>query len=434
MEFITVNSHTTGKFSKKTINGRSHIVTKMRPIRGDIAMNRIYYPNAEVKKSFTQFQNMIAPANHPRVNGHNISAYHPLAINANNIGGFIQNPTMKGKDVIVDFVLDIETANNSEDGKETVRRIEEGEKIGVSTGLTIDQLTVKNGKDEFGKDFSHEGVGFTFDHVAILLNEEAAGDHAGTEMLTNSDMEEDITVINLDKMMVTNELTVHELRNQLESMISTGLSDTFVWVEEIFIDSRRFIFSMEDSTGRKFFQQSYAVDDSDTVSLVDDRKEVIKKIEFEEVTNTNQKVDDMDLEKLVLALIANGLTGKDKGQLMAMSESELGTFLVNTTTADEAKEILSNAGFDFKAFESFTENKESFDAWMKSEDEKLVNIRKDIVENSDYTDDMLEGKGEPELLALKSLTENKAKPTKRIGGAVMNSGDSSEDKVAASWD
>ena len=432
MKFITVNSHTTGKFSKKTINGRNHIVTKMRPIRGDIAMNRIYYPNAEVKKSFTQFQNMIAPANHPTVNGHSISAYHPLAINANNIGGFIQNPTMKGKDVIVDFVLDIETANNSEDGKETVRRIEAGEKIGVSTGLTIDQLTVKNGKDEFGKDFSHEGAGFTFDHVAILLNDEAAGSHAGTEMLTNSDMDEDITVINLDKMMVTNELTVHELRQQLESMISSGLSDVFVWVEEIFIDSRRFIFSMEDSVGRKFFQQSYAVDDSDTVSLISDRKEVIKKIEFEEVTNTNQQVDDMDHEKLVLALIANGLKGKDKDQLMAMSESEIATLVV-ITTPDEAKAILTNAGFDFEAFDLFTTNKESFDAWKKSEDEKLVTLKKCIVENSDYTDVMLEGKGESELLALKSLTENKAKPTKRIGGAVTNSGDSSEGKVAVSW-
>ena len=434
MKLITVNSHTTGKFSKKTINGRNHIITKMRPIRGDIAMNRIFYPNAEVKKSFTQFQNMIAPANHPRVNGHSVSAYHPLAINANNIGGFIQNPTMKGKDVIVDFVLDIETANNSEDGKETVRRIEAGEKIGVSTGLTINQLTVKNGKDDFGKDFSHEGAEFTFDHVAILLNDEAAGDHAGTEMLTNSELDEDVTVINLDKMMVTNELTVHQLRQQLELMISSGLSDVFVWVEEIFIDSRRFVFSMEDSQGRKFFQQTYAVDDSDTVSLVDDRKEVIKKIEFKEVTNNNQQVNDMDHEKLALALIANGLTGKDKDELMAMSESELGAFLVNTTTPDDAKKILTNAGFDFEAFDFFTANKTSFDAWKKSEDEKIGVLKNHIVENSDYTDEMLTGKDELELLALKSLTENKAKPTKRIGAGVTVSNVGDDGKVSVNWD
>ena len=50
---IAINTHTSGKFKRETINSRSHIVTTMRPIRGDIAMNGILYPNDEVKKTFT---------------------------------------------------------------------------------------------------------------------------------------------------------------------------------------------------------------------------------------------------------------------------------------------------------------------------------------------------------------------------------------------
>ena len=424
---ITINSTTNGKFQKKRINGREHIITKIMPIRGDTAMNRIMYPNAEVQKSFTQLNNLIAPSSHPVVNGQNVSAYHPLAINANNIGAFLKNPKMKGKEVIAEFVIDVDVANQSDDGKETIRRIEANEQVAVSTGLTINQLTPKTGKDDFGKDYDHVGNGFQFDHVAVLLNEEAAGAHAGTQLVTNNDIagkDKEVSIINLNKMMVVNELSVRELRDQLEVLISPTTDKTWSWICEIFPDSRTIFYKIDQSgQPEQAFKQSYAVDDSDTVSLLDDRKQVERKVEFVEVTN-QQEVDDMDKEKLVLALITNGLTSKTKDELMAMSESDLAALVQKPITEDQAREVLTNSGFDFAGYENFQANAESFKSFQESEAERLGKIREEIVTNSDYTPELLEGKSEAELLILQKTVSTK--PTPRIGHGVVNSTTPSE--------
>jgi len=429
MDFITINTRTTGKFKKKKIGGRDHIITSMRPIRGNTAMNGILYPDIEVQKSFMQFDNMLAPSKHPKINGQNVSAFHPMAINSHNIGGFTQNPKKKGKDVFVDFVLDIEVANNTDDGKELIRRIENGEKVGVSTGLTINRLTPKKGKDDFGKDFTNVGEGFEFDHIAILLNEEAAGGHAGTELITNSDLDEDITIINLDKMTVTNELTVHELRNQLEALVDseTGTNHQS-FIEEIFIDSRSFIFASMSNPSHKLFKQSFAVDDSDTVSLVDDRKEVKKEITFVEVTqNTDHEVDEMDKKLFIMALRANGVITNSEDELTAMSETELATlFKAKPVSVENAKEVLTKDGFDFTGYDNFVAKKEVFNTFETAEETRLNELREGIIANSDYTTEMLTGKSEDELKVLQSMSTNK-KPTKRIGAGVIHQTNSSDD-------
>ena len=192
---VLINSKTSGKFKREDIDGRSHIVTTMMPIRGDITMNGIFYPDKEVEASFMQLNMLPAPNGHPTVNGVNVPAFHPVANNKHNIGGFLRNPRKKGKRVFVDFLLDEEVANNSEAGKETIRRIEAGERIGVSTGLGIANVINKTGTDDFGKKYLREGKVFNFDHVATLLNETAAGEHAGTELILNEE-NEDILVYN----------------------------------------------------------------------------------------------------------------------------------------------------------------------------------------------------------------------------------------------
>ena len=96
MPYITINTYTTGKFKKTKINGRPVIITTMRPIRGDTAMNRIMYPDKQVQNSFMQFNNMLTPSGHPKVNGQSVSAFHPMAINSSHIGGSTQNTKKKG--------------------------------------------------------------------------------------------------------------------------------------------------------------------------------------------------------------------------------------------------------------------------------------------------------------------------------------------------
>lgn len=407
---VLINSRTSGKFKRELIDGRSHLVTIMMPIRGDITMNSKFYPDTEVANSFEQLNMLPAPHGHPMVNGINVPAFHPVANNKHNIGGFLRSPRKKGKRVFVDFMLDEEIANNSEAGKETIRRIESGEKIGVSTGLTINQVTNKAGEDDFGKPFNQEVAGFNFDHVAILLNEAAAGEHAGTELVLNEEGET-IEVATI----VANELSTSDIHEAISALIRTSFQEgSFVWIMDIFPESKTFVFSVEEKNSpTKLFKQSFAFDLHGEVEVLGDRIEVQRITEFvtKESFNTLDEVNDMDKNKVVLAIIGNSsnkFTVSDNARLLAMPDDEL-TALIATNTADEdsSKTLLTNAGYDLKAYDNFMANKEKFEAFIASEDSRLKVLRDDIVANSTYTPELVANKSEEELNVLQTLISPK---------------------------
>lgn len=412
---ILINTRTSGKFKREQIDGRPHLVTTMMPIRGDITMNKKFFSDEEVGKSFMQLNMLPAPNGHPTVNGIAVSAFHPVANNKHNIGGFLRNPRKKGKRVFVDFMLDEEIANNSDEGKEVIRRIEAGEKIGVSTGLTIRQITNKQGEDDFGKAFNQEVFGFNFDHVAILLNEAAAGEHAGTELVLN-EAGEDILVCSfaLEGELLLNELSTSEMHEALNKLINIGLADnSFAFVIDVFPESKTFIFRSDS----KLFKQSFAVDQNEEFSLLNDRIEGSIKEEFIPVTTTNQEVDDMDKSKIVLAIIgnsANKFTVADNDRLMAMSDPDLNAIISTSTDANAAKQILTNSGFDFTAYDNFVANKAAFETYLAAEETKLTELKTTIVASSDYTTEMLKGKSVEELTVLNSMIKPETKVAKRI--------------------
>ena len=178
LQKIAVNSKSSGRFSSENINGRDHIVTSMLSIELDSVMNGLLYQADKVTAAISQLHLKLAPASHPTVNGKHVSAFHPLAINANHFGGFLRDTTMDGKKAITELVIDVEASGKSDDGTEIVRRIKAGERIGVSTGLTAKVINKKGSVK--GKKFTGIVDDITFDHVAILLDEAPAGDNTFT--------------------------------------------------------------------------------------------------------------------------------------------------------------------------------------------------------------------------------------------------------------
>ena len=175
---ITVNSRSTGKYRKEVLNNRPHLVTTMVSIEGDSVMNRLFYPLGEVESAFNQLDALPAPAGHPKVGDKHVDAFHPLAMNAFNVGAFVKSPTMSGNQVINEIWIDIEVANKDERGKEFMRRIQKGERVGVSTGLNAD---VSNESGEHnGKPFRGSVSNIKFNHVAFLLETDPAGDNTYT--------------------------------------------------------------------------------------------------------------------------------------------------------------------------------------------------------------------------------------------------------------
>jgi hypothetical protein len=438
---IIVNSRTSGKFTREIIEGDSHIVTTMMPIRGDIAMNKRLYSNAEVDSSYMQLNMLPAPHGHPTVNGIKVPAFHPIANNKHNIGGFLRNPRKKGKRVFVDFLLNETVANNSEEGRAVIKRIEENKKVGVSTGLTAESVVTNSGTDDFGAPYDAVLGGLHFDHVAILLNEVAAGEHAGTELILNEN-NEDISVSSIPDNILVNELSSSEIRDSLSNLIRPAPHNlgNYGWINDIYPESKTFIYQLENEATRTslIYKQAYAINLEGEVVLVGDK--IAGKLETvftPAIMANNNEVDDMDKNAIVLAIIANSanaFTINDNTRLQAMTDDELNSIIATGVDAAGAKTILANAGFKFEDYDKFIANEAEFNAYMTSEETRLNTIRESIVANSKYTTEMLTNKSEEELNLLSTLIkpegEHKQRANEQEAGKMHNnSADSDEPAV-----
>lgn len=277
-QFVFINSHTSGNVHIESIGGREHIVTKMVSIVGNTVMNNIFYPNDEVVNSMHQLDMIKAPIGHPKVNGVNVSISHPVGDNIHNVGAFVRSPRMEGMKVINDLCIDVERANQSDNGKELVRRINAGEHVGVSTGLNL-QIENISGTGDDGVAFERIGRNFQFDHVAVLLNEASAGEHVGT------------AVVNAyGGKMIINEINVLTLEDRIDTLLRDENPDmsVSVWSIAIFTESKTFIYRIRrDGFPVRLFRRGYSIDSDDNVTLLDDAVEVRKKVEFVPIGGTS---------------------------------------------------------------------------------------------------------------------------------------------------
>ncbi len=173
-------------------NGRDVVVVPSATLPDNVIMNGILYPADEIGKSFHQLNRKPAPLGHPVVNGKFVSASDPEGINSTYIGAWNENVRREGGRVLLDKVIDVQIANQSEGGKAVLAAIEAGGPIHTSTGL-LATLDVVNAS-------THKRVArnMVFDHDAILLGEAgAATPEQGVGMLVNADgAEEEVEVIN----------------------------------------------------------------------------------------------------------------------------------------------------------------------------------------------------------------------------------------------
>jgi uncharacterized protein YoxC len=179
-------------------NGRKVIVVPSSTLPDNVVMNGIRYPADEIEKSFFTLNRTPAPFGHPKVNGKYVSATDPEGINISHIGAWNENvrrePFGDGSNIVkLDKVIDVEVANQSENGKAVLKAINDGGPVHTSTGLFCELDTSNAEGDEKGSARS-----IYFDHDAILLNEDgAATPSQGVGMMVNASGDaEEIEVVN----------------------------------------------------------------------------------------------------------------------------------------------------------------------------------------------------------------------------------------------
>ncbi|NDV52118.1 hypothetical protein [Salipiger sp. PrR003] len=184
-------------------NGRDVIIVPSATLPDDVVMNNILYPADEIEKSFASLNRTPAPAGHPLINGKFVSARDPEGINIGWIGAWNENARREGGRVLLDKVIDVQTANQSERGKAVLEAVDKGDPIHTSTGLLCN-LEAANGDVSY----KHIARDIDFDHDAILLGEEgAATPDQGVGMFVNSaGQAEELEVINSAIDMADQEL------------------------------------------------------------------------------------------------------------------------------------------------------------------------------------------------------------------------------------
>lgn len=185
-------------------NGRDKIIVPSATLPDDVVMNGIMYPADEIEGDFEKgtgyrtLNGKLAPFGHPTIEGAFVSASHPDGLAAAWIGAHNENVRREvGSDgrsrVLLDKVIDVARAKESDGGKAVLDAIEKGEPIHTSTGL------IGNVEDApEGSPYKMIMRNMVFDHDAILIGEEgAATPDDGVGIFVNSKGEEEqIEVVN----------------------------------------------------------------------------------------------------------------------------------------------------------------------------------------------------------------------------------------------
>lgn len=182
----------TGKLRREKRDGRDLIIVPSATLPDNVVMNAIRYPAAVIETSYQTLEGTPAPLGHPVVNGKFVSARDPQGIVRGFFGSWNENVRRESGKVLLDKVIDVAFANQSEGGKRVLEAVDKGEPIHSSTGLLATLIPVENATD--GAKFEADTM--LFDHDCWLLDEPgAATPEQGVGIFVNAAGDE-IEVIN----------------------------------------------------------------------------------------------------------------------------------------------------------------------------------------------------------------------------------------------
>ena len=201
------------QIKRETINGEDHYRIPSATLPDNVVMNDGLYPAQEIESSYRSLEGTPAPLGHPKVGNSFVPASSPHAINQHWVGAWNENVRRQGGRVLLDKVVNVRVANQSEGGRQLIQAIEKQSPIHTSTGLQL-EVKAANGESR-GKKYSWIAQNMQFDHDAILLGEPgAATPSEGVGMFVNAEgNESEVLTANVeltdDEEMAITEMAEH---------------------------------------------------------------------------------------------------------------------------------------------------------------------------------------------------------------------------------
>tara|TARA_R110002049_G_scaffold275507_1_gene453582 strand:+ start:348 stop:1466 length:1119 start_codon:yes stop_codon:yes gene_type:complete len=184
-------------------------------------MNNIKYPADENAKGMKTLNGMPMTLTHPADNdGRNVSVFSPDGIDFYS-GGKITNTYNKDGVWYADSDIDEKKLRASDMGEYFANRLDSGEPIGVSTGLTFEA------NNESGDGYKMIARNMSFDHLAMLHESEKPAGGDATVMRFNG---EDVQAFNFDDIKPVKEESTESIitrtLNAFAKKFSMGYNNT----------------------------------------------------------------------------------------------------------------------------------------------------------------------------------------------------------------
>lgn len=363
-----------------------------------IVMNEMLYPGTELSDGAASLDGKPAPAGHPKnAAGQFISASNGEALLASYAGAICRNARHEGGRTLVDVVVNEAQARAHPDGLKLVERLDaaisgnNADPIHVSTGVFVKAIAA-NGESR-GKAYQRIATNLEYDHLAFLLNERGAGTpEEGVGMFLNAEGQPEpverveVNHVPEDKRSAGLKAWVMRLlgnRNEISfDQISSGLYRALpdgAWLQEVFDR-----YAIWTDTQGKLWRQDYSVSSDGSVAFSGQAVEVTRKVEYEPVTNRQEK--DIVKDKILAALNAAGIKteGLDESALLAAYNSLVANAAVapvqEKLTASNSKlaelTLAANAAADAELATLATELSTNSKGTLTADDFKAMGLKR----------------------------------------------------------
>lgn len=237
---MTINA---SKIQRDVRNGHEVVILKdTLAMTLPSVMNRKLYTRELFANHYQELSDVLAPISHPKkASGELLPAGNPIAVNEFHGGASNENPRLldDGR-VLVDIVINVDYAGMVPKGQElmtVVNAIESGQEsyLATSTGLFFAANAEKGNLN--GKEYDSIITACKFDHNAILINEQPAGELCG--FTANNEAVEQVSLMDaIDSRKPSlfskvkcyfgaNTLTIEDVYNQLSTLVNGDITAVY---------------------------------------------------------------------------------------------------------------------------------------------------------------------------------------------------------------
>lgn len=415
MEVIKVNLESTYSVRETEWDGKNYIIVPVVMMVEGVH-NGQYHSSEELGMVVPAWNGIPVTIGHPEERNNFISANSPSVLSDWAVGR-IFNAYMDGEKLKAEAWIDIEKLETM--SPRTLTMLRANEVIEVSVGVFQDSVEEEGTWNE--EQYNIVAKNLRPDHLALLPDEVGAcsvEDGCGvrvnqqqTESLKTKGKEfnnvkegktykvqEDGIIIH-PMVLSNNKMSLIELLDKVTSVVYSMDSESeSYYIQEVYEDAVIYSVRNRNSNEVAMYKRTYQINSDGTIELTGDPVKVMKKVEYEIVTNKKEEKMCNTCKEKASALIANEkthFTEDDRSWLEGLSEDKLDKMIPKTVTVTTNKEVSLE-----EAWRIVKEKSQVSDYTSKLSDEvitELVNNRKEkeerkelekmIVDNTEMTDE-----------------------------------------------